>query len=144
MVSSVRIAALLGLWALAQAQESWKNSSTTINSATSYSNPDPPQDCQQDDCLRQMQNQDISFQVTAFCETYTIAGRTQLTSLPGNIVSMCTDDSNIVQYSKISSACCCVVTGTPSKHSSPTCQPNTVTVTFTPPIQTYTVTHKYV
>jgi hypothetical protein len=139
MVSAMRIVALLGLSVLAQAQKPayWvRNNSTTTTSST---NPHQySMECQSNDCLRQMRDSTIGSLVTAFCATYTATWITQTTSLPGVVVSMCTDGDGQIRPSKISSACSCAVTG-PS-----TCQPNTVTVTFTPPIQTLIVTQKWV
>jgi hypothetical protein len=137
MVFAMRIVALLGLSVLAQAHGSWSgNSSTTTTSSADH--PQYPMDCQTDNCLQQLQDSKIGSLVTAFCATYTRTVITQTTSLPGVVVSMCTDWEKKIQPSKISSACSCVVTG------SSTCQPNTVTVTFTPPVQTLIVTQKYV
>jgi hypothetical protein len=120
MVSAMRIVALLGLSALVKAHF---NSSTTTISTTSL-------DCQADNCLRQFRQ---STEVTTFCATFTTDVITEETELP-SFVSMCSEN-----FWKISSACSCVVPPQPT-----TCQPSTITVTFTPPIQTFTTTQKYV
>ena len=136
MGSLIRIVALLGVLAPVHAQYDYGyNSSTTTTCTTSSTRPHTSLDCQPDNCLRQFQQ---SSQVTPFCATYTTALITQTAPYP-SYVSQCSG-----KPARISSACSCIVTGTPSIPSSSTCQPSTVTVTFTPPIQTYTITQKYV
>jgi hypothetical protein len=126
MASAMRIAALLGLFALAQAQDLEPR---YFNTTTFTPSTDPP-DCDYS-CLHQLPPSDY----TAFCSMFTAATQTQIGN--SRIVDACGQDCT-----KVSSACSCVVSsGSPS---SSTCQPSTITVTFTPSIPTYTTTHKYV
>ena len=151
MVSALRIAALLGLSALAQAQiptntttstayqypflcreGSCRQTSPSTTSTTASTTSQSSLDCQADNCLRQCLQ---STEVSRFCATYTTAVITQTTAYP-SYLDECSRNPR-----RISSACSCVVTGPSSTPSSSTCLPSTITVTF---IQTYTTTQKYV
>lgn len=106
-------------------------------------------DCQRNNCLRQFQ---ASPSVTVFCASYTTTMNTATTGLP-RFVANCQSNPY-----RISLACSCVVTAPPPATTSPpptcdcegTTETTTVTdvetsyVTITAPVQTYTVTQKYV
>jgi hypothetical protein len=154
MVSALRIAALLGLSALAQAQTSTNTntstayqypllcrdrdcmqpstSTTSTTSTTASTTSQSSLECQADNCLRQCLQ---STEVSRFCATYTTALIIQTTAYP-SYLDECSRNPR-----RISSACSCVVTGPSSMPSSSTCLPSTIIVTF---IQTYTTTQKYV
>jgi hypothetical protein len=131
-----RAVALLGLSVLVQG--SWPPNSTLH--------------CQPDDsCLLQFRAW-APTSVTAFCASYTMTMNTATTGMP-RYVANCRSNP-----SRISSACSCVVTAPPPATTSPppswdcegTTETTTVTdvetcyVTITAPVQTYTVTYKYV
>ncbi len=160
MVVGVRIAAVIGLLGVVQAQLAGR----TFGNSTRAPNTVRPtsRDCQLDNCLRQFQQ---STAVSAFCATYTASLNTASTGLPKYVAqctSTVTDDHSYFDPSRISSACSCVVTGTPSTTTPSSsssssqwgCEPTTVTVTttevstetctvtVTAPGQEYTTTQK--
>lgn len=139
MVSAMRIAALLGISALAQAEYYYANTTATTTSTTST---DPPPPLTTDNCLLQLC---LTAEVASFCATFTAD---VITTGYLGLLKQCSGD-----YASISSACSSVVSSeflcnpsstTSSIPSSTTCQPSTITVMVTPPFQIQTTTQTYV